>query len=151
MYKHLKGTFEANNYETSKKYKCVFTKKEGNNVEYCATTLDDCCFVTTKTPEWISKQIKMLKDAYEVVKVEQGDELGLIGMQVKIDQENGRVILAQPNFVQSVIDAFKVKKGAPSPGMNDMMNDAKESLLLTNQKKNVIKFATDVWSNEDLS
>ena len=35
----------------------------------------------------------MLQDAYEAVDVEQGDELGLIGMQVKMDRTKKRVIL----------------------------------------------------------
>jgi hypothetical protein len=76
----------------------------------------------------------MLKDAHEVVEVEQGDELGLIGMQVKMDRKNRRVILMQPKFVQIVIDAFKVTKGAPSPNLNNMMNDDEEFSLVTNPK-----------------
>ena len=76
----------------------------------------------------------MLKDAYEAIEVEQGDELGLIGMQMKMDRKNRRVILTQPKFVQSVIDTFKVMTSAPSLAQNDIMNDEEESLLLMNQK-----------------
>ena len=50
-------------------------------------------FVTTKDEAWIQQQIKMLKDAYEAVEVEQGAELGLIGMQVKLDRLKKPVIL----------------------------------------------------------
>jgi hypothetical protein len=76
----------------------------------------------------------MLKEAYETVEVEQGDELGLIGMQVKMDHEIKRVILTQPKFVQSVIDVFGVSKGALSPALNNMMGDDDNSKLLNDQK-----------------
>ena len=47
-YKNLKGTFEVNDYDVSKKDKCVFIRRTDNKVAYCATTVDDCLFVTTK-------------------------------------------------------------------------------------------------------
>jgi hypothetical protein len=97
--------------------------------------VDDCFFVTTNDPEWIKEQIKMLKKAYEAVDVEQGDELGLIGMQVKMDHVKRRVILTQLKFVQSVLDAFGVSKGANSPALNNMMSDDEESPLLKKQRE----------------
>ena len=39
-YKHLKGTFDASNYKTSKNDKCVLIKREVNDVAYCATTVE---------------------------------------------------------------------------------------------------------------
>ena len=77
----------------------------------------------------------MLKDAYEAVEIEQGDELGVIGIQVKMDRANKKVILTHPKFVQSVIDAFEVNKGAPSPALNDMMSGDDSSSILKDQKK----------------
>jgi hypothetical protein len=47
--------------------------------------VDDCFFVTTNNEEWIKEQVNKLQDAYETMDVEQGDELGLIRMQVKMD------------------------------------------------------------------
>jgi hypothetical protein len=134
-YKNLKNTFETNEYKTSAKDKCVFIKRIEDKVAFCATTVDDCFFVTTNDPEWIKEQIKMLQDAYEAVDVEQGDEIGLIGMQVKMDRVKKRVILTQPKFVQSVLDAFGVSKGAHSPALNNMMSDDEESPLLKNQRE----------------
>jgi hypothetical protein len=85
-YKNLKNTFKKNEYKTSAKDKCVFIKRTQDKVAFCATTVDDCFFVAANDPEWIKEQIKMLQDAYEAVDVEQGDKLGLIGMQVKMDR-----------------------------------------------------------------
>jgi hypothetical protein len=98
-------------------------------------TVDDCLFITTNDEQWIGEQIAMLKEAYETVEVEQGDELGLIGMQVKMDCKTKRVILTQPKLVQSVIDAFGVSKGAPSPALNNMMGDDDNSKLLNDQRQ----------------
>jgi hypothetical protein len=134
-YKNLKNTFEKNEYKTSAKDKCVFIKRIEDKLAFCATTVDDCFFVTTNDPEWIKEQIKMLQDAYEAVDVELGDELGLIGMQVKMDRVKRRVILAQPKFVQSVLDAFGVSKGAHSPALNNMMSNDEESPLLKKQRE----------------
>ena len=134
-YKNLKGTFEKNQYKNSAKDKCVFIKRTEDKVAFCATTVDDCFFVTTNNEKWIKEQIKMLQDAYEAVDVEQGDELGLIGMQVKMDRSKKRVILTQPKFVQSVIDVFGVSKGAQSPALNNMMSDDEDSPLLKNQRE----------------
>jgi hypothetical protein len=98
-------------------------------------TVDDCLFVTTNNEQWIAEQIAMLKEAYKTVEVEQGNELGLIGMQVKMDRELKRVILTQPKFIQSVIDVFGVSKGAPSPALNNMMGDDDNSKLLNDQRR----------------
>jgi hypothetical protein len=131
----LKGTYEKNHYKGSAKDKCLFIKQTDDKVAYCATTVDDCLFITTNNEQWIADQIAMLKEAYETVEVEQGNELGLIGMQVKMDCKMKRVILTQPKFVQSVIDAFGVSKGAPSPALNNMMGDDNNSKLLNDQRQ----------------
>jgi hypothetical protein len=133
-YQDLKKTFLKNGYHASMKDKCVFIKRVEDKVSYCATTVDDCCFVTTKDDLWMNEQIEMLKIAYEVVEVEQGDEIGLIGMQVKIDREEKLVMLTQPKFVQSVIEKFEVSKAAPCPALSNMMGDDDTSALLKNQK-----------------
>ncbi len=67
----------------------------------CATTVDDCLFVTSNDGTWIQKQIDFLKAKYEDVAVEMGDEIGLIGMQVKMDRIDKKVILTQPKNVQN--------------------------------------------------
>jgi hypothetical protein len=133
-YQDLKKTFLQNDHHASMKDKCVFTKRVGDKVSYCVTTVDDCCFVATKDDLWIGEHIKMLRKAYEMVEVEQGDEIGLIGMQVKIVRSEKLVILMQPKFVQSVIEKFGVSKAAPSPALSSMMGDNDTSALLKNQK-----------------
>ena len=71
----------------------------GRQNRFCATTVDDCFFVTTNDEEWIKDKIKTLQDANEAVDVEQGDEFGLIGMHVKMDCLKKQVILTQPQFL----------------------------------------------------
>jgi hypothetical protein len=55
-------------------------------------------------------QIKMLKDKYDEITVEYGDEIGLIGMQVMVDRQLNKVILTQPKQVARIIETFQVTK-----------------------------------------
>jgi hypothetical protein len=82
-YKNLRGTIEKNKYKCSAKDKCLFIKWSEDKVAFCTTTVDDCLFITTNDEQWIGEQVAMLRKAYETVEVEQGDELGLTGMQVE--------------------------------------------------------------------
>jgi len=59
--KDLSDAFFSAGYNQSKKDKCVFMKKEDGNVACCATTVDDCLFVTSNNGTWIQKQIQFLK------------------------------------------------------------------------------------------
>jgi hypothetical protein len=87
-YKNLEATFNKHDYKTCMKDKCVFVKKVDNKVAYCATTVDDCFFVTTNDEECINKQIEMLRETYEAVDIEHGDQFGLAGMHVKMNRVN---------------------------------------------------------------
>ncbi len=64
-YKDLSETFFSAGYNQSKKDKCVFIKKEDGNMACCATTVDDCLFVTSNDGTWIQGQIEFLKAKYE--------------------------------------------------------------------------------------
>jgi hypothetical protein len=112
----------------------VFIKKEDGNVACCATTVDDCLFVTSNDETWIQKQIEFLKAKYEDVAVEMGDEIGLIGMQVKMDRIDKKVMFTQPKNVDRNITAFGVDKGAPNSAVSNVMGDYDTSPLLQNQK-----------------
>jgi len=74
-YKDLSDTFFSAGYNQSKKDKCVFIKKEDGNMACCATTVDDCLFVTSNDGTWIQGQIEFLKAKYEDVAVEMGMKL----------------------------------------------------------------------------
>ena len=56
----LVKTFLANGYKQMGKDKCVLVKSEGNKVSYCAITVDDCFFVTSRDEEWANVGIKRL-------------------------------------------------------------------------------------------
>jgi hypothetical protein len=83
-HKNLDTTFSKNAYKPFMKDKCVYIMKTNDKVAYCVTTVD-CFFVMTKDIKWMNAQIKMLKEAYEVINAEHGEILGLIGMHMKMD------------------------------------------------------------------
>jgi hypothetical protein len=89
--------------------------------------------VTSNDETWIQKQVEFLKSKYEDVTVEMGDEIGLFGMQVKMDRIDKKVILTQPKNVERIITAFWVNKGAPTPALANVMGDDDTSPLLKNQ------------------
>jgi hypothetical protein len=133
-WKDLSGTFFDNGYNESKKDKCVYIKKEGTNVAYCGATVDDCLFVTTNDERWIQEQIAVLKEKYEEVTIEIGEEINLIGMNVKIDYDKGRVVLTQPKHVARIIEAFGVNRSAPNPALASLMGDDDSYPVLEDQK-----------------
>jgi hypothetical protein len=140
-YETLAETFTSNDYNTSGKDKCLFIKKDESNVAICGTTVDDCLFVCNRNDEWIAKQVKMLKDKFQEVTVESGDELGLVGMQICMDREEKKVIITQPKHVERIIETFQVTKGAPSPVMVKRMADDEDSPLLKDQSDYMSKCA----------
>ncbi|MFN9981338.1 MAG: hypothetical protein ACK53Y_15540, partial [bacterium] len=83
-----------------------------------------------RNDEWVAKQVKMLKDKFQEVTVESGDELGLVGIQISMDQKDKKVIVTQPKHVERIIETFQVTKGAPSPAMVKWMADDEDSPLL---------------------
>ena len=106
--KELSSTFEKNDYKKSKKDKCLFIRREGKNVAYCAITVDDALFAATGDESWIKKQIEMLRKAYTDITVEEGESIGVIGMQVRMDPQSKKVIITQPKWVNQVIEKFEV-------------------------------------------
>jgi hypothetical protein len=133
-YKELSSTFEKNNYTKSKKDKCLFIHREAGNV-YCAVTVDDGLFAATGDEEWIKQQIEMLRKAYIDITVEQGNDVGVVGMQIRMDRQSKKVIITQPKWVQQVIDKFEVDQAAPTPAKDSLMGDDDTSPELTDQRK----------------
>jgi len=107
----------------------------------CGMTMDDCLFICTRNDKWIEEQIKMLKDAFEEVTVESGDELGLVGMQISMNRVKKQVVITQPKHVKRIIKTFQVKKGAPTPALEQQMGDELDSALLENQSDYMSKCA----------
>ena len=101
---------------------------------YCGATVDDCLFVTTNDERWIQEQIAVLKEKYEEVTIEIGEEINLIGMNVKIDYDKGRVVLTQPKHVARIIEAFGVNRSAPNPALASLMGDDDSYPVLEDQK-----------------
>jgi hypothetical protein len=134
-WKGLTETFENSGYSQSNKDKCVYIKRDGDKVAYCGVTVDDCFFVTSRHDNWKNQQINMLKDKYEEITVEDGDELGLIGIQIKMDRENKQVVLTQRKNIERIINTFRTTKGAPTPAMVNLMGDDDESPKLLDQRE----------------
>jgi hypothetical protein len=135
FWKGLTKTFVSNGFVQSPKDKCVFIKRDTTNVAYCGVTVDDCFFVTTRNPEWKQQQIDMLKNKYEEITVEEGDELGLIGIQIKMDRAKKLVHMTQKKNIERIFTTFQPTKGAPTPAMVNLMGDDPESPLLTGQRE----------------
>jgi hypothetical protein len=140
-WKDLTKTFTDAEYAVSRKDKCVFIKRTNDKVAFCGTTVDDCIFACTKNDEWMKQQIQMLQNKYEEITIEHGDEIGLIGMQVKLDRQLKTVTFTQPKQVAWNIETFSVGKAAPSPALMKLMDDDEESCLLQNQSDYMSKFA----------
>jgi hypothetical protein len=75
----------------------------------------------------------MLREAFEEVTVERGDELGIIGIQVKMDRLRKRVVLSQKKFVDKVQEVCNPTKKASSPAALDLLHDDPNSPLLADQ------------------
>jgi hypothetical protein len=119
----------------------VFIKREDGKIALCGTMVDDCLFVCTRGEDWMRHQIQMLKNKYEEITTECGDELGLIGMQVIMNRQKKQVILTQPKQVARIIKTFQLTKGAPNPALAKLMGDDDESPKLTNQSDYMSKCA----------
>ena len=83
----------------------------------------------------------MLKDAFEEVTVESGDELGLVGMQISMNRVKKQVVLTPPKHVKCIIETFQVTKGAPMPALEKLMEDELDSPLSENQSDYMSKCA----------
>ena len=135
FWKRLTNTFVSNGYIQSKKDKCVYIKREDGNIAYCGVTVDDSFFVKTRNPLWKKQQIDMLKNKYEEITIEEGDKLGLIGIQIKMDRENKQVHLTQKKNIERIFATFKPFKGAPTPALTSLMGDDTDSPLLKDQRE----------------
>jgi hypothetical protein len=102
-------------YNVSKKNKCVFLKHEENKVAFCGTTVDDCLFICTKDDTWINDQVLMLKNAFQEVSLELGHEIGLVGMQIRMDRELKQVVITQPKHVERIIEIIRSNERCANP------------------------------------
>ena len=92
-------------------------------IAICGLTVDDFFQTSTKDEEWIQEHIMMLHNAFDEVTFSHGDELGIIGMQVKMDRKHKAAILTQPKWEQKVNTEFKVTRKAPTPALADLMTE----------------------------
>jgi hypothetical protein len=100
---------------------------------YMVSCKDKCLFVCMRDDAWIQQQIQILWNKYDDITIKQGEQLGLIGMQVCMDQEKKKVIIMQPKQVARIFKAFQVTNGAPSPALVKLMGDEDEPPLLKSQ------------------
>jgi len=119
----------------------LFIKRQDDKLALCGTTVYDCLFACTRDDKWIEEQIKMLKDAFDEVTVESGDELGLVGMQISMNRVKKQVVLTPPKHVKCIIETFQVTKGAPMPALEKLMEDELDSPLSENQSDYMSKCA----------
>ena len=111
----LVKTFLANGYKQVSKDKCVLVNSEGNKVSYCALTVDDCFFASSRDEEWANMGIKMLEEAFDEVTLERGDVINIVGMTVTMDRVNKVAIIKQKHFMDKVASSFNISKKAKLP------------------------------------
>jgi hypothetical protein len=134
-YDEIAAVFHNNGFKSCVKDKCVFVKTEGDKKAICGLTVDDGFFVATRDKEWIKEQANMLRRAFKEVTVTQGDEIGIVGMHLKMDRENKQAVLSQPKWEQKVINEFQVAKQVPTPALSSLMAKDEESPLLKDKKR----------------
>jgi hypothetical protein len=134
-YDEIAGVFHDDGFESCMKDKCVFVKTEGEKRAICGLMVDDGFFAATRDKVWIEEQVNMLRIAFKEVTVTQRDELGIIGMHLKMDRKNKRAILSQPKWEQKVICEFETLRKAPTPALTNLMAEDDDAVLLKDQKK----------------
>jgi hypothetical protein len=80
----ISEVFLKNRYKKCMKDKCVFVKKEAGKHAICGLTVDDNFFAATKDEVWINDQVEMLRVAFMEVTVTRGNEIGIVGIHLKI-------------------------------------------------------------------
>lgn len=134
-YNTIAKVFVSNGWKKCMKDKCMFVKHVEEKVAMCGLTVDDCLFAAMRNEEWIKEHIDMLYKVFNEITVVCGDELGIVGMQVKIDRNQKVAILAQPKWENNVLKKFDMDKKTPSPALVDFMADDEESELLKDHKR----------------
>jgi hypothetical protein len=129
-YNEIARVFRDNGFKSCMKDKCVFIKTEGEKRAICGLTVDDGFFAATRDKVWIEEQVNMLRRAFREITVTQGDELGIVGMHLKMDRKNKRAILSQTKWEQKVIHEFETLRKAPTPALTDLMAEDDDAVLL---------------------
>ena len=140
----LTKVFLDNGYTQMDKDKCVLVKREEGKVSYCAITVDDCFFVTTRDEDWINEQAEMLKGAFEELTLDRGEVINILGMTVHMERDKRRAVVNQKRFLEKLCDEFKVKKTAVTPATTEPY----DSKLLDNQRDFMSLNATLMYASK---
>lgn len=122
-------------------------QRENNKKAIGGTIVDDCLFIGTQEDAWVKAQIAMLQNKYEKVTVEEGEELGFVGMHINLMRKERKVILAQPKHVGRIVEAFNVTKRAPKLALAKLMDGDSESPMLKDQMKFMSKCAMLMYAS----
>jgi hypothetical protein len=78
--KCLINMFIKGGYKVSDKDPCVVHLRSGPMLSIIAITVDDCCCAISKNEEWKSQLLKLCKDEFDSITVEEGDSINIISM-----------------------------------------------------------------------
>ena len=140
--------FVDNGYKQMDKDKCVLVKSEGGKISYCAITVDDCFFVSTRDEDWIKSSVTMLEKAFEELTLERGDTINILGMTVQMDREKKRAIISQKRFVEKLAEVYGITKGAVTPATGDLLYEKEDSKLLGDQRRFMSLNATLMYASK---
>jgi hypothetical protein len=88
-------------------------------------------FAATRHEGWLIEHIEMLRNTFDEITITHGDELGIVGMHLKMDHDKKCAILTQPKWEKKVLKEFKVEKKAPSPVLANLMATGSEEIYVT--------------------
>ena len=91
-----------NGYRQMDKDKCVLVKREGNLVSYCAITVDDCFFASSRDDEWVNLSVNMLKAAFDELTLERGEVINILGMTVHMERDKRRAVINQKSHIPPI-------------------------------------------------
>ena len=144
----LVQAFLDNGFKQMDKDKCVLTKSEGNRVAYCAITVDDCFYATTRDEDWIKECSEFLRTTFEEITLDRGDTINILGMTVVMDRAKGRAIINQKKFMEKIKESFNIAKSAITPATGDLLHDKGDNEVLQDQRKFMSLNATLMYASK---
>ena len=127
--------FTDNGFEQHHKHKCVLYQRanpQGRIEAVTALTVDDA--YGAATPEMKSRILKLCRDAFKEITLEEGDNINVIGMNIQLDRIKGTVKIQQKRFVEKLLADRGVTKAAPTPCTMDFFKEPPNSPLLLDQR-----------------
>lgn len=111
---------------------CVLTRRDGDSTVHIAVTVDDC-FCVASDAATKREVIKLCRDCFQEITVEEGNELNIIGMNFDFDRVGKQVTIRQQQFIRELVKAHGVSKKSVTPALDDLYDEDPSSPVLSDQ------------------